>query len=83
MELSKKTTILFPPELHEHLVKVAHQRGVSLGTLVRQACESAYGSVRGDTRRTAVRQLADMSLPVADPDTLGRESVPTPGELLP
>jgi len=31
MELSKKTTILFPPELHQRLSAIAAQRGISLG----------------------------------------------------
>ena len=39
MELSKKTTILFPPDLHRRLAQLAAQRGTSLGTLVRRACE--------------------------------------------
>ena len=37
--LSKKTTILFPPDLHTRLAVLSAQRGVSLGDLVRAACE--------------------------------------------
>jgi hypothetical protein len=49
MELTKKTTILFPPALQERLAREA--------------------------RREAVRELASLSLPVADPATMKRESV--------
>ena len=43
MELSKKTTILFSPDLHARLLRLAAQRGTSLGDLVRTACERQYG----------------------------------------
>lgn len=33
MELTKKTTILFPPELHDRLVRLARDRRTSLGEL--------------------------------------------------
>ena len=35
MELSKKTTILFSPDLHERLAHLAKQRNTSIGELVR------------------------------------------------
>jgi hypothetical protein len=78
MELSKKTTILFPPELHERLSRLAEHRGTSLGDLVRRACETQYGLVPVDTRLEAVRELASFSLPVGDPEDLERESIPYP-----
>jgi hypothetical protein len=43
MELTTKTTILFPPELYHHPVSLAKQRKVSLGHLVRAACEVKNG----------------------------------------
>ena len=83
MELTKKTTILFPPALHDHLVRLAENRGTSLGELVRKACEVQYGLVSPEARVAAVRELTAMRLPVGDPESMKRESVPKPQDLLP
>jgi hypothetical protein len=83
MELSKKTTLLFPPDLHRQLSRLAQQRGLSLGELVRRACEAQYGIVSKESRLAAVRDLEAMSLPVGDPEQIERESVPAPEDLLP
>ncbi len=78
-ELSKKTTILFSPELHERLTHLAEQRGVSLGWLVREACIRQYGIVPSEDRLEAVRSLEALSLPVEDPIQMNGESVSQPG----
>lgn len=83
MDLSKKTTLLFPPDLYSELTRLAQLRGVSLGELVRRACEAQYGLVSRESRLAAVRELEAMSLPVGDPDQMEKESVPGPGDLLP
>lgn len=83
MELSKKTTILFPPDLHTRLSRLATQRGTSLGNLVRMACEREYGLASRDDRLAAVRSLASLSLPVGTAEEMSRESVPEPEELMP
>lgn len=83
MELEKKTTILFSPALHEHLVQLAKQRGTSLGQLVREACEVQYGYVSRDDRLKAVSDLEALSLPVASPRHMKQESVVAPRDLLP
>jgi hypothetical protein len=83
MERAKKTTILFPLDLHERLSRLAERQGTSLGDLVRRACELQYGRVSAETRLEAVRQLAAMSLPVGDPGTMKQESVPRAEDLLP
>jgi hypothetical protein len=83
MELSKKTTLLFPPDLYRDLTRLARQRGVSVGELVRRACEAQYGIVPRESRLAAVKELEAMSLPVGEPEQLERESVPDPGDLLP
>lgn len=83
MELTKKTTILFSPELHRRLARLAAARGVSLGTLVREACEVQYG-VGGSSRRAeAAAALAALRLPVGTPERMKRESQPRAGDLLP
>ncbi len=83
MELSKKTTILFSPELHARLSRIAAQRKLSLGELVRSACERQYGLVSREHKVAAVRELGELQLPVATPDQMERESVPSPDELVP
>ena len=83
MELTKKTTILFSPALHAHLVGLAGRRGVSLGELVREACERQYGFVPVEQRMEALRQIASLELPVDTPARMKEESVPTPENLLP
>ena len=83
MELAKKTTILFSPELHEHLVKLAKQRGTSLGQLVRAACEIHYGYATPEDRLSAVEALRTFTLPVGSPRQMKEESVVAPQDLLP
>lgn len=83
MELSKKTTILFPPDLHRHLAGVARQQKVSFGRLVRAACEAQYGLCSAEDRLEAVKELCGLSLPVGNVAQMKRESVPDPEDLLP
>lgn len=75
MELSKKTTILFPPELHERLIRLAKRRRTSLGALIRRACEREYGHASAEERMAAVRELESLGLPVASPRAMKRQSV--------
>ena len=83
MDLSKKTTILFSPELHRRLAGIAERQGVSLGELVREACEAKYG-VLADPRRTdAAKALGKLRLPVGTVDRMKKESQPDPDDLLP
>ncbi len=83
MEFSKKTTILFPPDLHARLVRLAQQKGTSLGNLVRSACERQYGLATVEERLAAVEALAGLDLPVGTPQEMARQSVPAPEELMP
>lgn len=83
MDLTKKTTILFSPELHRRLSEIAERQGTSLGELVREACEARYG-VHADPRRTrAAAALGALRLPVDTPRRMKKESVPDPDDLLP
>lgn len=81
--LTKKTTILLPPELHARLARLAVQRGMSMGELIRSACEHQYGLAGTESRRRAVDSLASLGLPVGSPEDMKRESVPASAELLP
>ena len=81
MELSKKTTILFPPPLHQHLVRVAARVGVSLGELVRKACAERYGPAGGAERVQAASLIRSLSLPVGSVADMKLESVPAPKRL--
>jgi len=83
MELSKKTTILFTPEQHAHLVRTAQRRRTSIGDLIRKACEAQYGLQSDTDRLSAVAALADLDLPVSTPGRMKRESVPPPDSLMP
>ena len=79
MNLSKKTTILLPPDLHEQLTRQAEREGKSLGDLVLRVCRVEYGST-SEERRRALEELLAMDLPVGEPDEMKRESEPTPVE---
>lgn len=64
MELSKKTTILFSPQLHKRLTDLAARRGSSLGELVREACEARFGVVGSPERVAAAQALAAIEAPL-------------------
>ena len=83
VELSKKTTILFSPDLHSRLTQVAAQRRTSLGALVREACELQYGLRSKSERVRAVKALGELSLPVGTPEELAAESRLSPDDLMP
>jgi len=83
MELTKKTTILFSPALHDRLTRLAASRGWSLGELVREACERQYGVVGSAQQAEAAAALAKLSLPVGTPGEMKLESVPNLASSLP
>jgi hypothetical protein len=76
MELVKKTTILFPPDLYQQLATLARDRHSSVGELVRTACRAQYGLANQRERLSAVAELASMALPVGSVRQMERESVP-------
>jgi hypothetical protein len=83
MDLSKKTTILLSLDLHEQLTQLAAQKGVSMGQLMREACEKTYRLTTRQHRLEAVRRLSTLCLPVGDVSRMKQESAPSPDELLP
>jgi hypothetical protein len=83
MELTKKTTILLPPDLHEQLSVLARERRVSVGHLIRSACRKQYCVVSKEERLAAVRELCRLKLPVGSVARMKRESATDPATLLP
>lgn len=75
MELDKKTTILLTTRLHGQLSRLARRQGVSLGELIRRACEKEYGLAAGPDRLVALKALTAMRLPVSDVRTMKEESI--------
>ena len=81
--LTKKTTILLSPELHERLTRLAQQKGTSLGELVRSACKREYGGATTEEKLAAVRRLTGLELPVSTARRMKRESVADAESLAP
>lgn len=75
MELTKKTTILFPPDLYGNLAALAEQRHTSVGELVREACRAQYSFTSPSDRLEMVDRLGALSLPVGSVEEMERESV--------
>ncbi len=82
MPLDKKTTLLFPDDLYRHLSRIARERGVSVGKLVRDACMAEYGPRSVEDRASAAAELARLELPVSTPGQMKRESVPDPDSIV-
>jgi hypothetical protein len=76
MELVKKTTILFPPDLYAELTLLARRNKSSVGELVRDACRRQYGRPTRNERLAAVAELAQLGLPTGSPEQMEAESVP-------
>ena len=79
--LTKKTTILFTPDLFDRLAKLASQRHSSVGELVREACRAQYFLSKRAERLAFVDELASLSLPVGTPREMELESTPAPEPL--
>jgi hypothetical protein len=77
MELSKKTTILFSPDLYDQLAALALKKKSSVGELVREACRRQYGRESRDERLAAVAALSALTLPVGSPEEMEQESIPS------
>jgi hypothetical protein len=75
MELTKKTTVLFTPDLYGDLADLARQRRSSVGELIREACRSQYFLSSPEERMSIVDRMAVLNLPVGTPEEMERESV--------
>jgi hypothetical protein len=81
MELTCRTTILLPPDLHAQLTELARDRKISMGELIRSACRKQYGAAPREDRLEAVRELCRLGLPVGSVARMKRESVPDPSKM--
>jgi predicted DNA-binding protein len=79
--LTKKTTILLQPELHERLSRLARQRNTSIGELIRAACQHQYGLGGSEDRVRAAREIAGLELPVGSVSAMKKESTRAPEDL--
>jgi hypothetical protein len=67
--------VMFSPTEIARLEAIAHAQGRSLDSLIRDAVEAHYlQEDQPNSRLQAVRQLAALSLPVADWEQMERES---------
>ena len=82
MELSKKTTILLSPRLYKMLKDESKARSLSIGELIRSACEKQYGLSSETEALEAAEQLSALELPVGTAVAMKQESVPGPEEFL-
>lgn len=83
MDLTKKTTILLSPDMHERLASLAAERKTSMGQLVREACERQYGDLSVTDRLAVVQRLGALNLPTGSVEQMERESVPDPEDRVP
>ncbi|MDQ3720906.1 MAG: antitoxin [Actinomycetota bacterium] len=71
--LARRLQVLLDEERHRRLTAVARQRGVSVGTVVREAIDRGLQSP-DHRRRAAVHRLLEApDMPVLDPDELRAE----------
>lgn len=73
--LTKKTTILFSPDLYRQLENLAEASRTSVANLIRQAVVQQY--LLGDRRKraAAVEALGKMNLPVVDWQTMEEQTL--------
>ncbi|MGH8932701.1 MAG: ribbon-helix-helix protein, CopG family [Egibacteraceae bacterium] len=63
--LSERTQVLLTPEQRERLERIASRRGVSVGSVIREAID-AYTAPRRRTRSQALEALFSLEAPVDD-----------------
>ena len=73
--LTKKTTILFAPDLYHQLETLAEASKTSVANLIRQAVVQQYFLVNRKRRLAAAQAMGKLNLPVADWQTMEQEAV--------
>ena len=74
--LTRRTQLLLDDELHERLRRLADERGMSLGALIREAIDEKLAQGTRDARAEAARRLlAAEPMPVEDWPEMKREMI--------
>lgn len=74
MKLTKRSQVLLEEEQYKKLEKLAKQKKVSVGALIRAAIEKVYHLGKKD-RIQAVQKIAAMDLPVDDWEKIEKEII--------
>ncbi len=74
-QLTRRTQLLLDDDLHERLRRIAHERGVSLGALIREAISEKLSRVQ-DARAQAFKRLLEAEpMPVDDWPVMKQEII--------
>ena len=71
---NKRTQVLLSEEQYQRLMREARTRGESIGSLIRDAVERAYGEDQ-ERKQKIVDELCAMDLPVSDWETIEQEII--------
>lgn len=72
--LSERISVLIPRKQRARLERIASERGMSLGAVIREAIDT-YAAPRRKSRREAVEPLAAIGAPVADWEQMKAEII--------
>lgn len=73
MPLEHRLQVLIDDERHQRIVKAAHERGVSVATIVREAIDVGVSGPDARRQTAGRRLLAAPDMPVPDPRELRSE----------
>jgi|HubBroStandDraft_2_1064218.scaffolds.fasta_scaffold27702_4 hypothetical protein len=73
--LTRRTQLLLDDDLHQRLRKIAAERGISLGALIREAIDEKLASAQDDRAKAIDELLAAEPMPVDDWPVMKQEIV--------
>ena len=73
MSLDRRLQVLLDEDRHARLVEIADERGVSVGSIVREAIDRGLPDLDDRRRRAARRILAAEDMEVPEPEVLVAE----------
>ena len=74
-QIEKKTTILLTKSLYRRLSRLSRLTKKSMGQLLREAAERQYFSAPSSEKKEIVRKMAEMNIPVGDPEEIEAEII--------